>query len=230
MVKPWITKDILKKCNERNNLLKLIKDESDPQKIISLRKEYKSLRNKISDEKRNSKKAHFTEKFLEIKDNSAKVWKEIRSLVNIKPTKTSSIKILDENQNILSDSQKIANIFNDHYATLGAKVQQKIPTQEGDFNCYLDKRDKNGRRFINPDGCTFYLSPVGPAEVEKIIDELDIKKSTGPFGIPVFLLKTFKNFFSTWLSELVNLSFETGIFPSILKYANVPLAQKGKQN
>ena len=123
------------------------------------------LRNKITEEKRSSKKAHYTEKFSQVKDNSAKVWKEIRSLVNIKSSKSSSIKILDENQNILSDSQKIANIFNDHYATLGAKVQHKIPTQEGDFNFYLDKCDKNGKRFINPDGCTFYLSPVGPSEV-----------------------------------------------------------------
>ena len=79
---------------------------------------------------------------------ASRIWKEIRSLVNVKPDKTSSIKILDENQNIISDSQKIANIFNDHYSTLGAKVQQKIPTQEGDFNFYLDKRDKNGKHYI----------------------------------------------------------------------------------
>ena len=83
MLKPWITKDILKKCDERNKLLKLLKQESDPDKIVSLRKEYKTLRNKITDEKRNSKKAHYTEKFSQIKDNSSKVWKEIRTLINI---------------------------------------------------------------------------------------------------------------------------------------------------
>ena len=181
----------------------------------------------MKDEKKRNKKAHFAEKFIENKDNSSKIWKEIRSLVNLKPVKSSTIKILDENQNITSDSQKIANIFNEHYATLGSKVQQKIPTQEGDFNYYLDKRDKNGKRFINPDGCTFYLSPVGPSEVDKIIDELNVKKSTGPFGIPVFLLKEFKIFFSFWLSQLVNLSFETGIFPDVLKVAKVnPLHKK----
>ena len=141
--------------------------------------------------------------------------------MSLKSNKTPNIKILDEPQNITSDSQK------DHYATLGLKVQQKIPTQEGDYHFYLDKRDKNGRRFINPDGCTFYLSPAGPAEVEKIIDELNIKKSIGPFGVPVFLLKSFKTFFSFWLSELVNLSFETGIFPDVLKIAKVnPLHKK----
>ncbi len=226
MLKPWISKEILKKCDERDQLLKSISLETDPIKITDLRKEYKVLRNRITAEKRISKKAHFTEKFFENKDNSSKIWNEIRSLVNIKPAKTSSIKILDENQNILSDSLKIANIFNDHYSTLGAKVQQKIPTQEGDFNFYLDKRDKNGKRFINPEGFTFYLTPVGPSEVDKLIDELNIKKSTGPFGIPVFLLKKFKQFFSIWLSELVNLSFETGIFPSTLKIAKVTPVHK----
>ena len=94
--------------------------------------------------------------------------------------------MLDENQNITSDSQKIANIFNNHYATLGLNVQQKNPTQESDYNFYLDKRDKDGRRFINPDRCTFYLSPASSSEVEKIIDELNIKKSIGTFGIPFF--------------------------------------------
>ena len=164
---------------------------------------------------------------MENKDKSSKIWKEIRSLVNLKSINVSSIKLLDINQNVTSDSLKIANIFNDHYATLGSNVQQKIPTQEGDYNFYLDKRDKNGRRFINPDGCTFYLSPAGPGEVEKIIDELNMNKSIGPFGVPVFLPKKFKMFFSYWLSELANLSFETGLFPDVLKIAKVnPLHKK----
>ena len=170
MLKPWITNDILKKCDERNKLLKQIKNESDPFLLITLRQQYKNIRNSITNEKRTNKKEYFAKRFMENKDNSLKIWKEIKSLVNLKTNKMSSIKILDENQNITGDSQKIADIFNNHYATLGLNVQQKIPTQEGDYNFYLDKRDKNGRRFINPDGCTFYLSPAGPAEIEKIID------------------------------------------------------------
>ena len=133
-----------------------IKPESDPIVLARLRQQYKTLRNSITYDKQANKKAHFAERFIENKDNSSKIWKEIRSLVNLKPTKSSSIKILDENDKITSDPEKIANIFNEHYATLGSKVQQKIPTQEGDYNFYLDKRDKNGKRFINPDGCTFW--------------------------------------------------------------------------
>ena len=106
--------------------------------------------------------------------------------MNLKPTKTFSIKILDENEIITSDSKKFVNIFNEHYATLGSKVQQKIPTQDGDYNFYLDRRDQNGKRYINPEGCTFYLSPAGLAEVEKIFTELMSKSLRGPLVYQFF--------------------------------------------
>ena len=54
-----------------------------------------------------------------------------------------------------------------------------------------------------------------------------MKKSPGPNSVPVFLLKKFKDFFSLWLSKIANLSFETGVFPDLLKFAKVtPLHKK----
>ena len=58
MLKPWITKDILRSCDERDSLLNDIRLESDPVKIEPLHVEYKLLRNKITQAKRNSKKSH----------------------------------------------------------------------------------------------------------------------------------------------------------------------------
>ena len=73
----------------------------------------------------------------------------------------------------------------------------------------------------------FFLSPTQSDEISKIKDQLDPNKSTGPNGIPVFILKSFKNFFSIWLSKLINLCFETGEFPELLKLAKViPLYKK----
>ena len=64
-------------------------------------------------------------------------------------------------------------------------------------------------------------------EVSDMIDKLDEKKSPGPNGIPVLLLKKFKDFFSFWLAKLINLSFETGVFPDLLKIAKIsPLHKK----
>ena len=60
-----------------------------------------------------------------------------------------------------------------------------------------------------------------------MIDNLDDKKSPGPNGIPIFILKKFKDFFSFWLAKLINLSFETGVFPDLLKFAKItPLHKK----
>ena len=80
---------------------------------------------------------------------------------------------------------------------------------------------------INPDGSTLFLSPTTPDEISKIIGNLDPTKSTGPNGIPVFIMRTFNVFFSHWLSKLINLCFETGDFPESLKLAKViPLHKK----
>ena len=97
------------------------------------------------------------------KKKSSDVWKSIRSLVNIKPSKSTNIKLLDERNNLISDPGTIGNIFNDHFSTLGANVQAKIPTAEGSYTQYLKKRDKNangesgnGKLVINPNGCSFF--------------------------------------------------------------------------
>ena len=227
MLKPWITKDILEKCDERDRLLKELTAENDPIRKKILRTNFNSLRNQVTKEKRQSKKAYFTTQFEKNKNTVAAVWKSIRSLVNLKPGKKSSIKLMDDQQNIISNSKTISNIFNDHFSTLGANVQQKIPKAEGSYNSYLRKRSPNGKLVINPDGLTFFLSPTKPDEIAKIIDCLNPKKSTGPNGIPVFILKTFRDFFSFWLSKLINLCFEKGEFPELLKVAKViPLHKK----
>ena len=142
-----------------------------------------------------SKKDYFAAKFEQNKNTVSNVWKCIRSLVNLKPGKKSSIKLMDENQNITSDSKIIAKIFNDHFSALGAKVQEKIPVIDGNFNSYLNKTSPNGKLVINPSGINFLLSPTKPEEISKLIDRLDPNKSTGPNGIPVFIIKAFKDFF-----------------------------------
>ena len=86
---------------------------------------------------------------------------------------------------------------------------------------------KTGKLYINPEGVNFYLSPTAPGEIIEIINALKVNKSSGPNGIPVFLLKMFKEFFGNWLSKLINLCFETGVFPDKLKLAKVtPLHKK----
>ena len=59
------------------------------------------------------------------------------------------------------------------------------------------------------------------------MSSLDSNKSVGPNSIPTKILKLLKNNISSQLSEIFNISFSSGVFPSILKTAKViPVRKK----
>ena len=91
MLKPWITKEILSKCDKRDELLKKFKNEKNPANAVQLYKEYKTLRNQITADKRRGKKAHNIAQFEKNKNSISTVWKSIRSLVNTKFCQNSTI-------------------------------------------------------------------------------------------------------------------------------------------
>ena len=60
-----------------------------------------------------------------------------------------------------------------------------------------------------------------------MISSLDSNKSTGPNSLPTKILKLLKNYISTQLFNIFNISFSTGFFPSMLKIAKVvPIGKK----
>ena len=74
---------------------------------------------------------------------------------------------------------------------------------------------------------TFFLTPTDKNEISFIISSLDSHKSSGPNSIPVKILKLLKNDISQQLSDIFNMSFLTGQFPSVLKIAKViPIHKK----
>ena len=122
--------------------------------------------------------------------------------------------------------RKISNVFNNYFSSIGATVGSKIPPGRGSDRDFLNKRDHNKELSLNPP-YSLFLNPSSPEEIEILIDSLDLRKSTGPTSIPIYLLKIYKNLFSVWLSKLANNSFETGIFPDLFKTAKItPIHKK----
>ena len=68
MDKPWLTKEILDKCQSRDSILKEISNEPDPKRIEELKSKLKKIRNEITSEKRKSKKEHL-QNFFETNKN-----------------------------------------------------------------------------------------------------------------------------------------------------------------
>ena len=85
------------------------------------------------------------------KNNSSKIWKGIRSIVNLNGTSKSDIKIIDHKGKIIIDQQCIANYFNQYFVEIGLKTDKKNSHTPKNFHDYL--KDINCKN-------TFFLRAV----------------------------------------------------------------------
>ena len=99
------------------------------------------MRNEITTDKRNSKKSYYFSYFEKKQQKSSEIWKGTRSLVNINKFKSSSINLLNENGNLVSDPTKISDIFNQYFSTIGPEIGKTIPKTPGSFIDYFNKKE-----------------------------------------------------------------------------------------
>ena len=116
---------------------------------------------------------------------------------------------------------EISNIFNNYFSSIANKEKLNISFSHKHFSDFLKNRSD----------ISFFVNPKDKTEIENVISSLDSNKSVGPNSIPAKILKLLKNDFSTQLSEIFNISFSSGVFPSILKTVKVipPLTYEGFQ-
>ena len=80
----------------------------------------------------------------------------------------------------------------------------------------------------NPNKESFFVTPVTPSEVSEQLLNLNEGKAPDACDIPVKLLKCVINTLSFPLTKLINDSFESGFYPSMLKFAKVVPVHKVK--
>ena len=68
----------------------------------------------------------------------------------------------------------------------------------------------------------FLIAHVSHDEVLNIINSLEYK-ATGPVSIPIKLLKLIPDLILVPLCNIINVSFNTGVFPNLLKLVKVML-------
>ena len=212
--KPWINTYIQKLMGHRDKLFQnMNKDPTPSNKYL-----YKKFRNRVVAEIRSGKVTYFKNYFEQNKTNMKMLWSGIKSIVNVKSkNQFSRLSHLTNNGMRVDDPVKMANIFNQYFVNVGSNLDNTIPRTRKSPIDYLKNRN----------GSSMFLAPVTTQEIDVIIQSLNTKKSIGPYSIPVFLLKILSNHISEPLSYLVNLSFQTGIFPDYLKVANVnPIHKK----
>ena len=216
-VKPWITRDILKKIKYRDKLYsKSLKNLHN----LNLTYLFKKFRNSVVKDIKVSKSKYFKKNFLINMSNMKKLWTGIRSIINISKCRDVFIPTLSENNKSFNNPQDIANIFNKFFVNVGKTTEKDIPKGDHSVSFYL-----RGNYLQS-----IFISPVTPSEVSLIISQMNNNKSVGPNSIPIPILKILKDHISKPLSLIINDSFTTGIFPNKLKIANVtPIFKKGSR-
>ena len=212
--KPWISKELIKMIKIKNKLFNRKKRQPNNDNIKRL---YNIFRNRVNRELIKSKKNYYT-KFLEDNNNnSRKIWEGIKSIINIKNSKGTSISQLKINEKLIDNTKEIVENVNDFFVNIGPNTENDIP-----LNPFVKPEIFLKNRNIN----NFIFAPTSNEEVLEIINNLE-NKSPGPRSIPVNLLKLIADLIVTPLTIIISKSLTSGVFPDALKISKVIPIHKG---
>ena len=147
------------------------------------------------------------------------VWKTIKEIINVKNSNDVPINSLLIGETIATNTKLIANHFNTFFTSVAAKLNEKIVEAKKPFLHYLGQTTDE----------EFFLSRTTPTEVESVMNCIKSNKAIAPIAYQQKILKEFKTELSKPLSDLINVSFNKGIFLDFLKVANIiPIHKKLK--
>ena len=170
--------------------------------------------------KRRAKKLYYIQKCEEFKHNNKKLWDTINKLCGKSNDKTSCIEVLTIDNVTTYNTIKIADSFGKYFSGVGEKYAKKIVNPKHNIDEYLSKMQMHER--------SIFLTPVTALEVDRLIEKLPNKASSGYDNISNILLKNLKSWIVLPLTRLLNESLVTGRFPQLMKSAIVVPLHKGQ--
>ena len=221
---PWFSGEILELISRRDKAWIKFRKYNDE---ISF-SDYKSIRNKCQNVIRKAKKDFVKNEISESQNSPKALWKTLKKLGMPSKGKGAStnIGLKNDSDEISFDSNFVVNKFNDFFCNVASNLVKKLPKR--DFNTVkVDKFYKD--KGITPNDFNFTV--VSEGEVEKLLKNLNVTKSTGCDNISAKFLKDAAGVISTPLTHIINLSLQTSTVPSLFKKARVvPLFKKGDRN
>ena len=126
----------------------------------------------------------------------------------------------------LDDPDSIANCLNQHFGSIGKEMAKKFDEEDTLLPSPIDPVE-----YITKDvQHSVFLADTDSAEMDKILYNLNLKKSCDLFGISNKVIKTSSVVISPFLVKLYNACMRYGVFPTIFKTAQViPLFKGGNR-
>lgn len=208
----WITMGLISSITKRDRLYKIYQD--DPNNI-NLKTEFLNYRNKLNELIKVTKINYYKSKIAKNNGNSKKLWNIIKEISNCERKDNLIKEIKTESGTITSNDEEKANIFVNYFTNVGKNLATQIKKTY----------------FIPPRQSTnfsFFLAPTNKREVEDSIKSLKNNKAPGYDMIKAETLKNIAEEISPHIAFLINMIFDTGIYPSAFKTAVIqPLYKNG---
>ena len=213
--KPWILEWLQNACDRKNQLY------FNFVKAPTTENESKYKRMKLFTEKHvdRAKREYYAKYFKKYSGDSKMQWKMVNTILNRAKKAKIKVKKLNFQGNEITDSQQIANVFNDYFCNVAENLKrdnglvssaddQVIRTEASDTRCQQSMK----------------LEDSSPSEIIEIVKGLKNKSTSDMSVIP---LKQVSNVLAPVISCLVSTSLQQGIFPQKLKIAKVIPLHKG---
>ena len=208
---PWVTSSVKKVMASKSKYFNLYKLGA-----VSLA-ENNSFKNKAQKLIRKSKLNYYRNLIDRNRNSIRGTWRVINTLACRGANSATIAKIL-RNGVEYTESQDIAEIFNDYFSSIAESLDTNLPPSSTDPIHFM----KN--RVIS----SLVLEPPSSAEVASIISNLKLTKQHQNV-IPVKLIVTFRHHLSNVIGDMIKQCFFEGKYPDPLKLASItPVFKKGE--
>ena len=162
---------------------------------------------------------HQLSRINEASSDQKATWKVLNDLLGKKLCATKINELKSDYGVTITNPEDIADFMNKHFAAIGPNLASKIQVNEDNIT---------PTEFLTKTDSSFNLKRVEASSVLKLLNGAKFSKATGIDKISNRILKMAALVIYKNLTDLVNLSITSGVFPSHWKIAEVsPLFKSG---
>ena len=215
---PWMTTRIEEASRKTN---KLYKETLKPSASKASLDKYKSYRNIYNKLKQTVKIQYYQTKINKYQKNTRKLLQLINNRINRCKNSGSIIPYITVDGLQTYNPKKIADAFGKFYSQIGAELASKIKPSTIKIDDYISR--------IPHTNNSLFLTLTSQQEIEETISKLQNKTSFRHDKVSNNLLKLLRRSISYPLKIIFNQSISQGVFPDLMKMAEVVPLYKGKE-
>jgi hypothetical protein len=222
ILKPWLTKGIITSCNRKRELYLMMKNSNIKKHKLYYR-QYCKILSKVINE---AKKMYYKETIIKSKNKPKTIWNIINKETG-NSEKDNNIELLKIKNHTIYNRDRIANELNTYFSNI---VDSSDVKEIND-----DKEDVHPLQILSK----YFKQPIkamnwpyiSSKEINKIIDSLKTKTTSGYDEITTNIIKISKPFIISPLVNICNKMFDQGSYPARLKFSLIrPIYKSGDRS